>query len=69
MISSFIAQTFAISDNYWMWNESNIIENLKNQIKREKCIAIVVSIIVTFVVTTMVTRMVTMIKRCYNHSN
>ena len=31
-----MAQTFAISDNYWMWNESNIIENLKNQIKREK---------------------------------
>ena len=34
MISSFIAQNFAISDDYWVWNESNIIENLKKSSKK-----------------------------------
>ena len=34
MISSFIAQNFAISDDYWVWNESNIIQNLKKSPKK-----------------------------------
>ena len=58
MISSFIAETFAISDNYCVWNESNIIENLRKSNKKRKN-----------VVTTMVTRMVTMINLGYNRSN
>ena len=62
MISSFIAQNFAISDDYWVWNESNIIENHKKPSEKthfleKKCITILVTIVVTIVVTTMVTTM------------
>ena len=44
--------------NHWVWNESNIIENLRKSNKKRKN-----------VVTTMVTRMVTMINLGYNRSN